>query len=120
MYLDYILFHRQTRPPSTITGVIKRTYYVYFITLESIYIKSIHSGPELKSTISHDLCCVLGLYFDSSHMWKFTTYFEDGRILEYVGIISSQDSLDVVESQMDSNTIYDFKFQTCNLELQPA
>ena len=30
------------------------------------------------------------------------------------------DSLDQVESQMDSNTIYYFEFQTWNLALQPA
>ena len=30
------------------------------------------------------------------------------------------DSLDQVESQIDSNTIYYFEFQTWNLTLQPA
>ena len=30
------------------------------------------------------------------------------------------DSLDQVESQIDSNTIYYFEFQTWNLALQPA
>ena len=41
-------------------------------------------------------------------------------MLEYVGINSSSDFLDQVESQMDSNDIYYFEFQIWNLALQPA
>ena len=53
-------------------------------------------------------------------MWLFTTYLEDRGVLESVGIDSRQDSLDLVESKMDSNNIYYFIFQTLNLALQPA
>ena len=42
------------------------------------------------------------------------------NVLEYVGINSRQDSLDQVELQMDSNTIYYFKYQTWSLALHPA
>ena len=42
------------------------------------------------------------------------------KVLESVGINSSYDSLDQFDSQMDSNTIYYFEFQTWNLALQPA
>ena len=41
-------------------------------------------------------------------------------MLESVGINSSYNSLDQVESQMDSNAIYYFEVQTWNLALQPA
>ena len=41
-------------------------------------------------------------------------------MLESVGINSSYNSLDQVESQMDSNAIYYFESQTWNLDLQPA
>ena len=50
-------------------------------------------------------------------MWQLLTYFKDGRMLEYFEINSIQDSLDKVESQMDSNNIYDLIFQTYNLAL---
>ena len=40
-------------------------------------------------------------------------------VLESIGINSSYDSLDQVNSQMDSNTIYYFEFQTWNMALQP-
>ena len=106
--------------PITITGVIKRISFIYFITFKSIYIKYVNSGPKPKSIISHDWCDVLGIYFSSYFMWQFSTYFEDKRMLESVGINTIQDSLDWVESQMDSNTIYYFKFQTWNLDLQPV
>ena len=95
-------------------------YFVYFITSESIYLKSVHSGPKFKATISHDLWYVLGLYFYYYHMWKLYTYLEDRRNFESVGIISIKDPLDWVESQMDSNAICYFEFQTWNLALQPA
>ena len=73
-----------------------------------------------KAIISQDWCDVIGLYFAPSNMWILSTYFEDRRILEPVGINSSQDYLDWVESQMDSNNIYYFKLQTWNLDLHPA
>ena len=41
-------------------------------------------------------------------------------VLESTGINSFQDILDRVESQMDSNTIYHFKFQTWNLSMKPV
>ena len=92
----------------------------YFITFKSIYIKSVRSGPKSKDIISHNWCDVIGLYFASSCMWKFPTYFEDGRMLEYVGINSKKDSLDKVGSKIYSNTIYYFKFQTWNQAFKPA
>ena len=98
-------------------GVKKRTYFAYFIKLESIYLKSIHSGPNSKATISHHWCGALGLYFDYSRMWRLSTYFEYRRILGSVGINSRKDSLDCIESQMESDNIPYFKFQTCNLDL---
>ena len=36
-YIFRIFFHWQTWPTSTITGVNKRKYFVYFITFNSIY-----------------------------------------------------------------------------------
>ena len=75
-------------------GVVKRKDFVYFITLKSIYLKSVHSGPKSKAIISHDWCGLLGLYFASSCMWRLSTYFEDGRMLESVGINPIQDSPD--------------------------
>ena len=45
-------------------------------------------------------------------------YIRTNYVLESVGINSSQDSLDWVDLQMDSNTIYYFRFQTLNLDLQ--
>ena len=30
---------------------------------------------------------VLGLYFVSYHMWQFSTYFEDGKVLESTVIL---------------------------------
>ena len=90
------------------------------ITLKSICLKSVHSGPKSKAVILHDWYDVLGLYFASSHMWRLSAYFEYGRMLESVGIKSSQDSLDEVESRMDSNAIYYFGLKTWNLDLQPA
>ena len=119
MYLAYIFFHWHPRPPRMIMSVIKRTYFVHLIASESIYLKSVHSGPTLKATISHDLCYIFGLYFASFRMWRFYNYFEDGRMLESVGIISSQHSLDLFKSQNDYNTIYDLESQTCNLSWQP-
>ena len=91
-----------------------------FITFKYIYLKYVHYGPKPKAIISHDWCDVLGLYFSSYGMWKFSTYFEDKKNLESAGINSSQDFLDWFESQMDSNTIYYLKFQTWNLALQLA
>ena len=94
--------------------------FCLFITFKSICLKSVHSEPKYKAIILHYQCDVLGLYFVSSRMWRLSTYFEDRRMLEYDGINYSQDYLDQVESQMDSNNIYYSKFQTWNLALQPA
>ena len=60
------------------------------------------------------------LYFASSRMWRLSTYFEEGSMLESIGINSIWDSLDQVESQMDSNDIHYFEFQTWNQTFQPA
>ena len=79
---------------STITSVIKSTPLFYFITLKSIYLKYVHSGPKSKAIISHDWCDVLGLYFASSRMWRFSTYFEDSRMLYSVGINPRWDFFD--------------------------
>ena len=113
MYLAYILFHFQPCPPITIKVIIERK-------IESIHLKSVHSGPKSKANISHDLCYVIGLYFASSCMRKLSTYFEYEKVLEYIGIISRHNSLDWVQSQMDRNTIYSFKSQTWNLALHLA
>ena len=98
----------------------KYGFYLFYHVWIHIYIKCIHSGPEFKATISHKLCCVLGLYFTSSRMWRLYTYFEYGSILEYYRIISIQDSIDWVESQMHSNNIHYFEYQTWNLDFHPA
>ena len=58
-----------------------------FYTFESIYLKAIHYGQKFKANLSHDMCYLLGLYFNSSYMWQFTTYFTYGKILEYIGIL---------------------------------
>ena len=83
-------------------------------------LKYVHYQPKLKATTSYGLFYVLGLYFASSLMWKFSTYFKNWIVLEYIGIISIQDSLHWVESQMDSNNIYYFEFQTWYLAWKPA
>ena len=114
-----IYFNWQPWPQITINCVIKRTDFVNFITFESIYPKSVLYGPNFKATISYDLCYILGLYFTYSFMWQFSTHFKYGSMLEYVGIISRKDSLDWVDSQMDSNTIYYFEFQNWNLDFHP-
>ena len=101
-------------------GLIKRKFFVYFITFKYIYLKYVHSGPKSKAIISHDWCDVIRLYFASTRMWIFSTYFKVGRMLEYFGINSIHDFFDLVKSQMDSNTIYYFKFQTYNLASHPA
>ena len=85
-----------------------------------ICLKSVHYGLKSKAVILQDWCDILRLYFASSRMWRLSTYFEDGGMLESFGVNSSYDSLDQVESQMDSNDIYYFEFQTWNLDLQPA
>ena len=89
---------------------------LFIFTYKSI--KSVRSGPKSKSIILHDWCDLLGLYFASSRMWRFSTYFEEGNMWESVGINSRQDSLDQVEPQMDLNAIYDFEFRTWNLVFQ--
>ena len=53
---------------------------------KSIDLKCVHYGPKFKAAISHYLCYIIGLNFASSCMWKFSAYFEDGRMLESVGI----------------------------------
>ena len=60
--------------------------FCLFITFKSICLKYVHSGTKSKDIILHDWCDVLGLYFASYRMWKLSTYFEDGRMLEFVGI----------------------------------
>ena len=94
MNLAYMLFQWNPWRLSTITGVTKRTAFVSFITLKSIYLKSIHHVPKSKAIISHDWCDVIGLYFTSSSLRLFSTYFEDGEILGSIGINSSQDYID--------------------------
>ena len=97
-----------------------RVLYKGQIFFKSIYLKSIHSGNNFKATNSHDMCYLFGLYFASSCMCRFSNDFKGGSILEYVGIVSIQDSLDWFESQMDSNTIFYFELKTWNMALQPA
>ena len=82
--------------------------------------QSVHSGPKFKAVILNDWYDVLGLHFASSRMWQLSTYFEEGSMLESVGINSSKDSLDQFQSQMDSNAIYYFEFQTWDQALHPA
>ena len=62
--------------------------FCLFILFKSICLKPVHSGPKSKAIILHDLCDVIGLYFASSCMCQLSTYFEDGRMLESVGINS--------------------------------
>ena len=38
--------------------------------------------PKLDHNF-HIFGYVPGLYFVSSHMWQLSTYFEDGKVLEY-------------------------------------
>ena len=78
-----------------------------------IYIWYVQSGPKFNATISQDICYILRLYLSSSHMCKLSNYFKDVKVLESIGIISIQDSLDWVESEMNLNTIYYLKFHTC-------
>ena len=77
-------------------GVIKITSFIYSTKFKFIYLKYVHSVPKFKVTISHYLCCLLGLYFASYHMLLFSTYHEDSRMFEYIVIIASQDYLDQV------------------------
>ena len=63
IYLSYIFFHWHPLPLNKLRGVIKRAYFVYFITFKSIYLKSVHFGPKSKTIISHDWCDILRLYF---------------------------------------------------------
>ena len=63
--------------------------FCLFIAFISICPKYVHYGPKSKAIILHDWCDVLGIYFASSCMWQFSTYFEDGKMLESVGINSS-------------------------------
>ena len=74
--------------------VSSKGHILFILFRPNPYLKFVHSGPKFKAAISHDMCYILGFYFDSSRMWKFSTYFEEGEVLEYVGIIYSQDSLD--------------------------
>ena len=46
--------------------------------------------------------------------------WKDYNMLESVEIISNKDYLDWFKLQIDSNNIYDIKFQTCNLDFQSA
>ena len=118
--MAYILFHWHPRLPSTIRVVIKRKYFAYFISFKSIYFKYVNSGPKYKATISHGWCGVLRLYFYSYRIWRLLAFLKDRRMLESFGINSNQDSPDWVNSKMDLNIIYYFKFQTWNLDFQPA
>ena len=106
IYLDYIFVLLSSMSSKHDHVYRQKDIFSIFLWFKSIHIKSVHSGPKIKATISKDMYCVRGLYFKSSCMWKFFTYFEDRKVLESVGIIPLQDSLDWVESQMESNTIY--------------
>ena len=89
----FILFLWQPWCPSTITSVIKRTAFVYFVMFKFIYLKSGHYGTKSKAIVSHAWSAVLGLYFTSSGIWQFSIYFEEGRMLESVGIKFNQITL---------------------------
>ena len=45
---------------------------LFFITFEPIHLKCVHYGPKFNTTISHNMCHVLGLYFASSHCGNFS------------------------------------------------
>ena len=94
----------------------QKNIFCLFITFKSKCLKYVHSGPKSNAIILHDWCDVLELYFGSSHLWLFSTYLEDRRMQKHVGINYRYYSLDQVESQMDSNNIYYFEFQTWNLD----
>ena len=51
-------------------------------SIDETLAKSVHYGPKSKAVILHDWCDVLGLYFASSRMWRLSTYFEEGSMLE--------------------------------------
>ena len=78
MNLAYMLFHwhswrlRKSR--------VSPKGYFFKITFKYIYLKSVHSGLKSKAIMSHNWCNILGLYFASSCMCLFSTYFEDGRM----------------------------------------
>ena len=96
-------------------GCHQKDSFCLFITTKSICLKYVHSGPKSKAIISHDWCDVLGLYSLLLVCGDCPLTLKRGV---YWNLIP--DSLDQVESQMDSNTIYYFEFQTWNLDLQPV
>ena len=55
---------------------------------------------------------------DISLVWMSQRWSGLTNMLESVGIFYRQDYLDWVDLQMDSNNIYYFEFQICNLDLQ--
>ena len=66
---------------SFLSGLIKRTYCVCFITFGSIHIKYVHYGLNFKADISYYLYHVLVLYFSYYCMCQLYNYFEDGKVL---------------------------------------
>ena len=115
MYLAHILSYWYPLRPSTITGVIKRTDFVYllcsnqhvsnqYILDRNTRLSSYTIGVTYSDYISLLLVC------------------GDCPLTSKRGVCWNliPDSLDQVESQIDSNTIYYFELQTWNLALQPA
>ena len=85
----------------------------FTVTLYGVWLRFIS-----QSTLVMFCLGVLVFYFVKTY---FLVASSSGYIvLESVGINSRQDSLDSFKSQIYSNTIYYFKFQTWNLNLQPA
>ena len=103
---------------SRVSSKVKLVFLLFYLNpfISNMYIMDQNSSLP----ISHDLCYVLWLYFTSYHMCQFSTYFEYKKVLEYFLTFSSQDYLDWVDSQMNSNTIHYLEFQTWNMYLQPA
>ena len=80
-------------------GVFFKQYSFVFFTCKSIYLKYPQCGQKIEPIISNNMwphvliyevgsyfpcffCYILGLYFVSSRIWQFSTYFKDGKVLE--------------------------------------
>ena len=123
MYLDYIfcfIGSHERRAQSWVSS--KRTAFILFYYVQiHVYLKSVHSGPEIQGYHLTQLGVpYLGSYiFFPLICGNFSTLL---RRWEDVRICWNQlhSGLPLIESQMNWNKIYYFKFQTWNLALRPA
>ena len=81
-----------------LTPLYSNIKYIFclFVTFGYVYLKSVHFRLKSQANISHYMCYVLGLNFDSSFMWKCFTYFKYGRVLE--SVVSYPSSITLIES----------------------